>query len=147
MGRMQIAKNMAKHEIDEENYNDDVSREEYIRPTLEQLRQKYPNRPEYKYINEGEKGSLEEVNEMLVQDLLSPLQDKLIKLLQSGSMTREEICDVLGFEYQEKYTNLHKKRTTIHDNLVKLQKKQIVEKYVHNNRKRGRPIVLFRLKI
>lgn len=33
-------------------------KEEYVKPSLEQRRQKYPNRPEYKFINEGEKGSL-----------------------------------------------------------------------------------------
>jgi predicted transcriptional regulator len=108
--------------------------------------------------------------EITTQDILSPMQDKLIKLLtNNGPMTRDEICEALGFEqynyeYIEQYyrhgykkdsgsliqhkisKKQYKRRTTVYDNLNKLIKRKIVEKFSKNNHKRGRSIVLFKLK-
>lgn len=98
--------------------------------------------------------------------LFSIDQLKLIKILNdNGPMNRDQICEALGFE---KYTYIQHTivtkerkisrvpyiykaeqyyyRTTIYDNLTKLIKKKIVEKFSKNNGKRGRPPVFFKLK-
>ncbi|MFX0132006.1 MAG: hypothetical protein ACFFDN_00040 [Candidatus Hodarchaeota archaeon] len=106
--------------------------------------------------------------EMSTQAPLSLIQDKLIKLLKrNGPMTRKQICEAFGFEqieytYTRKYTQTgtllewpyyqrkfmqYKKTTTIYDNLDKLIQRKILEKYSSKpNGKRGRPVVLFKLK-
>ena len=91
-------------------------------------------------------------------------QLKLINLLNdNGPMHRDQICEALGFEqydyeYIKKYTRTgtmihqkqvitqYKKRTTVYDDLTKLQKRKIVEKFSKKNGKRGRPPVYFKLK-
>ena len=102
------------------------------------------------------------------KEFITPIQLQLIELLdRNGSMSRRDFCNAFGFEtydteYTRKYTRTgkrietkyydkkivtqHKQRTTIYDNLIKLQKRKIVEKYSENNGKRGRPLVLWRLK-
>lgn len=54
---------------------------------------------------------------------------------ENGPLTRREFVEKLG-----------NPRTTIYDNLVKLQKKKIVEKFSQNNGKRGRPKIYWKLK-
>jgi predicted ArsR family transcriptional regulator len=74
-------------------------------------------------------------NYSIRKDVLSPIQNNLIKILQqSGAMTRK---DLVG--------QLHTARTTIYDNLVKLQKRKVVEKFTRNNGNRGRPRVFWKL--
>jgi len=71
------------------------------------------------------------------KDYLSPIQHNLIKTLEStGPVTRRELVN-----------QLNTPRTTIYDNLVKLQKRKIIEKFTRNNGKRGRPLVFWKLKI
>ena len=80
-------------------------------------------------------------NNILVQNLieereiLSPLQFNLIKKLkEEGPLTRRQLVN-----------QLRTPRTTIYDNLVKLQKKKVVEKFSRNNGKRGRPKVYWKI--
>ncbi|MFX0059885.1 MAG: helix-turn-helix domain-containing protein [Candidatus Heimdallarchaeota archaeon] len=71
------------------------------------------------------------------KEFLTPLQHNLIKTLQSnGPITRRELV---------KYLNIP--RTTIYDNLLKLQKRKIIEKFTRNNGKRGRPLVFWKIKL
>ncbi|MFO7795993.1 MAG: helix-turn-helix domain-containing protein [Promethearchaeati archaeon] len=80
-------------------------------------------------------------NNILIQNLieemeiLSPLQFNLIKKLkEEGPLTRRQLVN-----------KLRTPRTTIYDNLVKLQKKKVVEKFSRNNGKRGRPKVYWKI--
>lgn len=104
---------------------------------------------------------------MLKQEFLTPIQLKLIELLtKKGPMTRYEICEEFGFkkipsrnittvdgsinqtfsnDAIEKIGEQYEKQTTIHDNLVKLQKKKLVETVSYNNGKRGRPVKRYKL--
>lgn len=69
------------------------------------------------------------------QELLSPLQYNLIKTLKNdGPLTRKQLV-----------SDLKTPRTTIYDNLVKLQKQKVVEKFSRNNGKRGRPKVYWKI--
>lgn len=70
------------------------------------------------------------------ETILSPTQNNLIKILQvNGPMTRRDLV------YQLKVP-----RTTIYDNLIKLQKRKVIEKFTRNNGKRGRPLVFWKIK-
>lgn len=98
------------------------------------------------------------------QQHLSPLQLRIIELLkENGPMTRDQLCEEFGFKKRkviqtDKYLlrerGLHyryvferyDKRTTIHDNIVKLQRRNLVEKFSKNNGKRGRPKIFWRLR-
>ena len=67
--------------------------------------------------------------------MLSPIQNNLVKLLKNGGpLTRKEIVNQLATP-----------RTTVFDNLTKLQKRKVVEKFSRNSGKRGRPKVYWRL--
>ena len=97
------------------------------------------------------------------QQYFTPLQLRIIKLLkENGPMTRDQLCEEFGFKKRKVIQNdkyllrergLHyrevieryDKRTTIHDNIVKLQKRNLVEKFSKNNGKRGRPLVFYKL--
>ncbi len=69
-------------------------------------------------------------------EYLSPIQYNLIKTLENiGPLTRKDLV------YQ-----LRTPRTTLYDNLVKLQKKKLIEKYSRNIGKRGRPLVFWKVK-
>jgi len=69
------------------------------------------------------------------QEFLSPLQYNLIKTLKNdGPLTRKQLVN-----------ELKTPRTTIYDNLVKLQKQKAVEKFSRNNGKRGRPRVYWKI--
>ncbi|TFG10207.1 MAG: MarR family transcriptional regulator [Promethearchaeota archaeon] len=68
-------------------------------------------------------------------DPLTPIQLRLIEFLKiNGSRTRRELVNQLKIP-----------RTTLYDNLLKLQKQRIVEKYAKNNGKRGRPVVYWKI--
>ena len=67
---------------------------------------------------------------------LTPIQHSLVKTLQkSGPLSRRELVK-----------QLETPRTTIYDNLLKLQKNKMIEKFSRNNGKRGRPLVFWKLK-
>jgi predicted ArsR family transcriptional regulator len=69
-------------------------------------------------------------------EIVSPLQYNLIKTLKNnGPLTRRELVN-----------QLNTPRTTIYDNLVKLQKENIVKKFSRNNGKRGRPKIFWEIK-
>ncbi|MFO8019334.1 MAG: helix-turn-helix domain-containing protein [Promethearchaeia archaeon] len=69
-------------------------------------------------------------------NFFTPLQSNLLKVLKnSGPATRKALVK-----------KLQTPRTTIYDNLVKLQKQKLVEKFSRNNGKRGRPKVFWKLK-
>lgn len=64
---------------------------------------------------------------------LTHVQTNIFNALSHGkSLTRHELVE-----------KLKKPRTTIYDNLLKLQNKKLVEKFSINNQERGRPIVLW----
>lgn len=70
------------------------------------------------------------------KNFFTPLQSNLLKVLKnSGPLTRKKLV-----------SKLETPRTTIYDNLVKLQKQRLVEKYSRNNGNRGRPKVFWKLK-
>ncbi|MHA1292648.1 MAG: hypothetical protein ACTSQJ_08290 [Promethearchaeota archaeon] len=76
-----------------------------------------------------------EINE-LKKDFFSPIQNNLIKILENhGPITRRDLVKILNTP-----------RTTIYDNLLKLQKLKLVEKFSRNNGKRGRPQIFWKLK-
>ncbi len=71
-----------------------------------------------------------------LKEFYSPIQVNLIKALKDeGPSTRRELVRELKIP-----------RTTIYDNLVKLQKRKLIEKYSRSNGKRGRPLILWKLK-
>jgi len=75
-------------------------------------------------------------NEINSKEYLTPIQYNLIKNLQNiGPTTRRDLVKVLNSP-----------RTTIYDNLLKLQKRKLIEKFTRNNGMRGRPLVFWRLK-
>ena len=72
-----------------------------------------------------------------IKEFLSPIQSTLLKTLEdSGPSTRKELVNYLNTP-----------RTTIYDNLLKLQKRKLIEKFSRNDGKRGRPLVYWKLKI
>ncbi|TFG12059.1 MAG: hypothetical protein EU531_10925 [Promethearchaeota archaeon] len=109
---------------------------------------------------------IELVQEVMETENVSLFQSKLIQLLKNnGPLTRDQICEALGFEqydyihleklthtgekiipYRPRKTKQYNRRTTVFENLEKLIKRKIVEKFSKNNGKRGRPPVLFRIK-
>lgn len=70
------------------------------------------------------------------QTFLSPIQYNLIRTLEkAGPLTRRDLVK-----------KLNTPRTTIYDNLVKLQKRKLVGKFSKHNGKRGAPLVFWKLK-
>ncbi|MFX1345261.1 MAG: hypothetical protein ACFFBC_03390 [Promethearchaeota archaeon] len=70
------------------------------------------------------------------KEFLSPIQYNLLKTLDVvGPSTRRDLVK-----------QLKTPRTTIYDNLVKLQKRKLIEKYTRADGKRGRPLVFWTLK-
>jgi len=79
--------------------------------------------------------SMKEISES--SELFTPIQNNLIKILENtGSITRRDLVKQLNVP-----------RTTIYDNLIKLHKRKLIEKFTRNNGNRGRPLVLWKLKI
>jgi predicted ArsR family transcriptional regulator len=73
---------------------------------------------------------------MLKIEKLTNIQQNLYDILRiNGDMTRKQLKKELNIP-----------RTTIYDNLVKLQKRKLIEKYSKNNGKRGRPKVFWKIK-
>ncbi|MFW9881141.1 MAG: hypothetical protein ACFFG0_49390 [Candidatus Thorarchaeota archaeon] len=71
------------------------------------------------------------------KEFLSPIQYNLLKTLDMiGPSTRKDLVK-----------QLKTPRTTIYDNLVKLQKRKLIEKFSRMDGKRGRPLVFWKLKI
>jgi len=70
------------------------------------------------------------------KEYLTPIQSNLIKKLRnSGPTTRRDLVTILNSP-----------RTTIYDNLLKLQKRKLIEKFTRNNGMRGRPLVFWKVK-
>lgn len=70
------------------------------------------------------------------KDYLTPIQNNLInKLRNFGPTTRKDLVKILNSP-----------RTTIYDNLLKLQKRKLIEKFTRNNGMRGRPLVFWKVK-
>ena len=66
---------------------------------------------------------------------ITPIQKELINTLEYfNAMTRRDLVSLLSIP-----------RTTIYDNLLKLKKKRIVERFSENNGKVGRPLILWKL--
>ena len=100
----------------------------------------------------------------LRQQYLSPLQISILeKLKEFGSMTRDQLCEEFGFgKHKVVFTDLYllrekriryeivgeqyDKRTTIYDNLEKLEKRKLVVRFSKSNGKRGRPPVHWKIK-
>jgi len=75
-------------------------------------------------------------NEFNSKEYLTPIQSNLINKLQnSGPITRKDLVKILNSP-----------RTTIYDNLLKLQKRKLIEKFTRNNGMRGRPLVFWKFK-
>lgn len=71
-----------------------------------------------------------------LKEYLTPIQFNLIKTLKEvGPSTRKELVK-----------ELKTPRTTIYDNLVKLQKRKLIEKFSRNNGRRGRPLIFWKFK-
>ncbi len=71
-----------------------------------------------------------------LKEIASPIQDNLLKVLQqSGPITRRDLVK-----------QLNSPRTTVYDNLLKLQKLKVVEKFSRTAGGRGRPLVYWKLK-
>ncbi len=75
-------------------------------------------------------------NEFEPKAYLTPIQMKLIETIQRlGPSNRATLV-----------RELKTPRTTIYDNLIKLQKRKIIKKSRDNNGERGRPMVYWKLK-
>ncbi len=71
-----------------------------------------------------------------LKEYVSPIQNNLMKTLEkNGPLTRKELVN-----------ELKTARTTIYDNLIKLQKQKMIEKFTRNDGKRGRPLVFWKIK-
>ena len=69
-------------------------------------------------------------------DSLTPIQYRLIEILKNnGPLTRKTLVK-----------ELETPRTTIYDNLLKLQKRKLIEKFSRNNGMRGRSHVYWKIK-
>lgn len=74
-------------------------------------------------------------NNIEMNEILTPLQNNLIKILyEKGPTTRKDLVNHLSIP-----------RTTIYDNLLKLQKRKLLEKFTRNYGNRGRPRVFWRV--
>ena len=100
----------------------------------------------------------------LDQQDLTPLQYSILeKLNELGPMTRDQLCEEFGFGkheavYLDNYLLREKglryevvgeqynKRTTIYDNLKKMEKRKLVERFSRITGKRGRPLVYWKIK-
>ncbi|MHA1507722.1 MAG: hypothetical protein ACTSO6_03350 [Promethearchaeota archaeon] len=74
--------------------------------------------------------------DIISKEYLTPIQNNLIsKLRNFGPTTRKDLVKILNSP-----------RTTIYDNLLKLQKRKLIEKFTRNNGMRGRPLVFWKVK-
>lgn len=82
--------------------------------------------------------SVKEQPELIINksNFMSPIQYNILKSLkQYGALTRRQLT-----------IKTRTPRTTIYDNLVKLEKKKYVEKFSRNTGERGRPEVYWKNK-
>ena len=86
---------------------------------------------------ETKKRTTEIVHPEEIRTLITNKTDMLIfnALKENQPATRMQLCDKTGIA-----------RTTIYDNLVKLQKRKLIEKFSRTDGKRGRPLVFWKLK-
>ena len=71
------------------------------------------------------------------KDFLSPIQQNLLKTLETtGPSTRKDLVK-----------HLNTARTTIYDNLMKLQKRKLIEKFSRIDGRRGSPLVFWKIKL
>lgn len=71
-----------------------------------------------------------------IKAYLTPIQNRLIEVLRNkGPLTRKALVEELKVP-----------RTTIYDNLLKLQKRKLIEKFRDCNGARGRPLVYWKIK-
>jgi len=69
------------------------------------------------------------------KEYISPIQHNLIETLEEkGPLTRKDLVN-----------HLNSPRTTVYDNLIKLQKRKLIQKFSKNNGTKGRPLVFWRL--
>ncbi|MHA1234601.1 MAG: hypothetical protein ACTSQL_05895 [Promethearchaeota archaeon] len=74
--------------------------------------------------------------DIISKEYLTPFRNNLIsKLRNFGPTTRKDLVKILNSP-----------RTTIYDNLLKLQKRKLIEKFTRNNGMRGRPLVFWKVK-
>lgn len=67
--------------------------------------------------------------------IFSPLQKELLEILEkNGPMTRAELVK-----------NLKSPRTTIYDNLMRLNNYNLIKKFSRPTNSRGRPLVFFKV--
>ena len=67
--------------------------------------------------------------------MFSPLQLELIDLLEkNGPLTRNNIVKLVGYP-----------RTTVYDNLMRLEEHNLIKKFSRPTNTRGRPLVFFKL--
>lgn len=93
-------------------------------------------------------------------EFLTSIQKRIIEVLKkNGDMSRNEICEGLGFaSYEYEFNTIspskkrypsktiqYRSRTTVFDNLVKLEKKGIVKRFSINNGKVGASIKKWKL--
>jgi hypothetical protein len=72
----------------------------------------------------------------VIESPITAFQNTLIKTLEKdGPLSRKQLS-----------IKLTKARTTIYDNLLKLQKKRIIEKFTISDGKRGAPVVYWSIK-
>ena len=91
---------------------------------------------------------------------LEPIQQQLVNAIKkNGAMSRNDFCKEFGFKThicdhivvspsKKRYhfkLKQYEKRTTIYDNLVKLEKKGIVERFSKNNGKVGASLKMWKL--
>lgn len=74
--------------------------------------------------------------DFISKEYFSPIQYRLIEALQKFGPSNR------AFLVKE----LNTPRTTIYDNLLKLQKRKLIEKSRDNNGERGRPLVYWQIK-
>jgi len=69
------------------------------------------------------------------EEIFTPIQYNIVKVLKNrGPLTRKELV-----------LKLNTPRTTIYDNLIKLQKRKMIEKFSRNDGKIGRPLVFWKI--
>lgn len=73
--------------------------------------------------------------EYISSEGLTPVQEAILRLLYiNGSLPRSELVK-----------RMKRARTTIYDNLIKLEKKKLVDKFSSNNGQRGRPLIYWQI--
>jgi len=80
--------------------------------------------------------------------LITPIQKRILDILDGKVLRRSQICKELGYEFDNNigYNGLYKRRTTVYDNLLKLKNKGLVNKTrSKGNGRKGRPPELWKI--